>query len=429
MAANETPLNKDSSILIIGAGTFGISTAYHLAKRGYSNVTCIDRHPCPSLDSAGHDLNKIIRTEYEEPLYVELALEALEAWRRPEWNGIFHETGRLVITTGNDQAESHLRESYENLSKVGQADKIEFVQGKEQILRYVPQLRDTPGVENWKGAFNSQGGWAHARKALEKWGVEAQKMGVKFVSGPQGTMTGVQVDSSGTLAGICVASGEVLHADRYILSTGAASPEVLPELANELWSKCWPLAHVELTEDEIAQWKGIPVLDHFEFGFTFEPDPETKLMKICDNCPGYQSRTGTVTDDTGKVSFYSIPRYASSHPEDGIPEEATASIKRFIDAVMPQFSGRPLVNARVCWCTDSPDSHWLIDKHPKHQDVLLATGDSGHAFKMFPTIGGYIADALEGRSRGLRKEWRYGNRKTEAAATRLRTEVKDLGDV
>ncbi|KAK7430494.1 hypothetical protein QQZ08_003013 [Neonectria magnoliae] len=425
----KAPLTKDSSILIIGAGTLGISTAYHLAQRGYSNVTCIDRHQCPSLDSAGHDLNKIVRTEYEEPLYVELALEALEAWREPEWDGIFHETGRMVITTGNEQAENHLRESYDNLSKVGQAGKIDFVQGKEQILRYVPQLRDAPGIENWRGTFNSQGGWAHARKALEKWGAEAEHMGVKFVSGPPGTMTALQVDGSGSLTGIRVASGEVLHADRYILSTGAASPEVLPELANELWSKCWPLAHIELTEEEVAHWKGIPMVDHFELGFTFEPDPETRLMKICDNCPGYQYRAGTIIDEAGNVSSYSIPRYASANPDDGIPAEATASINRFIDAVMPQFSGRPLVNARVCWCADSPDSHWLIDRHPKHQDVLLATEDSGHAFKMFPIIGSYIADALEGRLRGLREEWRYGNRKAEADATRLGTEVKDLRDV
>lgn len=79
------------------SGTFGISTAYHLAKRGYTNIRCIDRHPLPSLDSAGYDLNKIIRTEYDEPLYTKLALEALEAWRQPEWNGIFHETVRQIL--------------------------------------------------------------------------------------------------------------------------------------------------------------------------------------------------------------------------------------------------------------------------------------------------------------------------------------------
>lgn len=100
-------------------------------------------------------------------------------------------------------------------------------------------------------------------------------MGVKFVSGPRGTMTGLHLDGSGALDGIQVASGDMLRADRYILTTGAASPQVLPELANQLWSKCWSLAHVELTDEECAQWKGIPVISNFELGFCFEPDPET----------------------------------------------------------------------------------------------------------------------------------------------------------
>lgn len=151
------------------------------------------------------------------------------------------------------------------------------MRGKDQIVRHVPKLQNSPKIgHNWKGLFNGQGGWAHARKALEKWGFEAQRMGVKFISGPKGTMTGLKLDErAGTLGGVMVASGDVLRADRYILSTGAASPQVLPELAKQLWSKCWTLAHIELTEEEVAQWRGIPVIDHFELGFTFEPDPET----------------------------------------------------------------------------------------------------------------------------------------------------------
>ncbi|KAK1983777.1 FAD dependent oxidoreductase [Colletotrichum cereale] len=429
MAGSNPSLSKVSSIVIIGAGTFGISTAYHLAKRGYTNIRCLDRHPLPSLDSAGHDLNKIIRTEYEEPLYTALALEALDAWRQPEWNGIFHETGRIVTTLGDPLAEKHLRESYENLTKAGQAGGLELVDGKEQIAKHVPQLRNANGIENWKGLWNSQGGWAHAKKSLEKWGQQALDMGVKFVSGPGGTMTGLSLDGSGNLVGIQVASGGVVRADRYILCTGAASPAVLPELSREMWTKCWSLAHIELTDEEVAQWKGIPVVDNFELGFTFEPDPETKWMKICDGSPGYQYRVGTYTDPSGKVEHYSVPRYASAHPDDGIPDEAANAIRRFIDTVMPQFSGRPLLGARVCWCTDSPDAHWLMDNHPKHPSLLLATGDSGHAFKMFPIIGDYISDALEGKERGLRKEWKYGDRKSRPVATRPGTEVKDLRDV
>lgn len=33
-----------------------------------------------------------MRTEYDEPLYTRLALEALDAWRDPEWHDVFFET-------------------------------------------------------------------------------------------------------------------------------------------------------------------------------------------------------------------------------------------------------------------------------------------------------------------------------------------------
>ncbi|KAM0468463.1 hypothetical protein ACHAP7_010916 [Fusarium lateritium] len=425
---SSTPPTKDSSILIIGAGTFGISTAHHLAKRGYTNVTCIDRHPWPSLDSAGHDLNKIMRTEYDEPLYTRLALEALEVWREPEWKGIFHETGRITTTAGDKKAEIFLQKSYENLKREGKDNKLELIQGREQIVKHVPQLKNAVGIEHWKGLYNSLGGWTHARKALEKWAAEAEQMGVKFLSGPGGTMTELELDDSGSMTGVRVASGDVVQADHYILSAGAASPQLLPELSNQLWSKCWTLGHIQLTDEEAAEWKGVPVIDHYELGFMFEPDPDTKLIKICDNNPGYQNRKGTFVDEVGNTTHYSIPRYSSDDPKDGIPPEAEVAINKFIDTVMPQFSGRPLIDAKVCWCADSPDAHWLIDRHPKHKALLMATGDSGHAFKMFPIIGGYISDALEGRSTGLKKEWAFGNRKAKPASHRPDTEVKDLKD-
>ncbi|KAK2690678.1 hypothetical protein QWA68_010503 [Fusarium oxysporum] len=429
MARRVAPLNKDSSILIIGAGTFGISTAYHLAKRGYTNITCIDRHPWPSLDSAGHDLNKVMRTEYDEPLYTRLALEALDAWRNPEWHDVFFETGRITTTTGDKKAESFLEKSYENLKRAGKAQNLELISGRDEIVKRVPQLKNAVGIENWKGLYNSLGGWVHARKALEKWAFQSEKMGVKFISGLGGTMTGLERDTSGSFTGIRVASGEVLHADHYILSTGVASPQLLPELSQQLWSKCWTLGHIQLTDKEAAEWKGVPVIDNYELGFMFEPDPDTKLIKICDNNPGYQYQKGTFVDENGKTTHYSIPRYSSDHPQDGIPREAEIAIRKFINTVMPQFSDRPLLDARVCWCTDSPDAHWLIDRHPKHKDLLLATGDSGHAFKMFPIIGKYIADALEGHETGLRKEWAYGGRVAKPTSHRPDTEIKDLRDV
>lgn len=54
------PLNATSSILIIGAGTWGCSTALHLARRGYKCVKVLDPHSVPSPIAAGNDVNKIM---------------------------------------------------------------------------------------------------------------------------------------------------------------------------------------------------------------------------------------------------------------------------------------------------------------------------------------------------------------------------------
>lgn len=247
---------------------------------------------------------------------------------------------------------------------------------------------------------------------------------MKFVSGPDGTMTGVDV-SDGKLTGIKVASGKTRKANQYILCTGAASPALLPELSPHLWSKCWTLAHIELTEDEAKEYQGMPVVDNHELGFFFEPDAKTRWIKICNATQGYQSRTRTGLD--GKP--YSVPRYASDHSNDGIPKEAEIAIKKFIEAVLPQFAERPLLGARICWCTDTADQHFLISRHDKYPELLLGTGDSGHGFKFLPTIGSYIADALEGKERGTKKEWQLRDREWRKDVTRPGDVVKDLTEV
>lgn len=66
---------KTQSILIVGAGTIGLSSTLRLALSGYKDITPIDRRPSvPSTYSAGNDLNKIMRAEYEDGWYTDLAL-------------------------------------------------------------------------------------------------------------------------------------------------------------------------------------------------------------------------------------------------------------------------------------------------------------------------------------------------------------------
>ena len=49
--------DRKPSVLIVGAGTFGLSTAYHLLERGYTDITVLDRYPAPSRGSAGYDIS------------------------------------------------------------------------------------------------------------------------------------------------------------------------------------------------------------------------------------------------------------------------------------------------------------------------------------------------------------------------------------
>lgn len=237
-------------------------------------------------------------------------------------------------------------------------------------------------------------------------------------------MTSLEVEND-RVVGVKVASGDVLRASKYILCTGAASPGLLPELSGQLWSKCWTAAHIQVTEAELEEFKGMPIVDNHELGFFFEPDPETRLIKICNATQGYQSVT---KEYEGRQ--YSVPWYLSDHPEDGIPAEALRDIQKLVDNLIPRFSGRPLLFSRYCWCTDTPDQHFLIAPHTRYgDDFILATGDSGHAFKFLPTIGGYIADCLEGNPRGRKDVWRPRSMPFKRDPTRPGDEVKDLQHV
>jgi len=53
-------LTPSSSIIIVGGGTWAVSTALYLVRRGYTDVTILDAYPIPSPISAGNDINKIM---------------------------------------------------------------------------------------------------------------------------------------------------------------------------------------------------------------------------------------------------------------------------------------------------------------------------------------------------------------------------------
>ena len=70
--------DKNAPVAIIGGGCWGLSTAYHLCKAGYTDITVFDRaSELPSPYSAANDLNKIVRAQYGEDFYTGLGLVGL----------------------------------------------------------------------------------------------------------------------------------------------------------------------------------------------------------------------------------------------------------------------------------------------------------------------------------------------------------------
>jgi len=79
--------------------------------------------------------------------------------------------------------------------------------------------------------------------------------------------------------------------------------------------------------------------------------------------------------------------------------EDEAAMRRLVERYLPDAAGR-LREARVCLYTNTPDHHFLIDVHPDHPQVIVASPCSGHGFKFASVIGEILADlATEGRSR------------------------------
>ncbi|MFY9909507.1 MAG: FAD-dependent oxidoreductase, partial [Candidatus Sulfotelmatobacter sp.] len=51
----------------------------------------------------------------------------------------------------------------------------------------------------------------------------------------------------------------------------------------------------------------------------------------------------------------------------------------------------PLIETRVCQYEQTPDSDFVVDRHPRMGNVWFLGGGSGHGFKHGPALGEMIA--------------------------------------
>ena len=76
--------------------------------------------------------------------------------------------------------------------------------------------------------------------------------------------------------------------------------------------------------------------------------------------------------------------------------EGLADARALLARRFPELKGAPIVEARVCQYENSPDSNFIIDRHPSLSNVWIAGGGSGHGFKFGPALGERIAAIVLG---------------------------------
>jgi glycine/D-amino acid oxidase-like deaminating enzyme len=53
-----------------------------------------------------------------------------------------------------------------------------------------------------------------------------------------------------------------------------------------------------------------------------------------------------------------------------------------------------LVETRVCQYEQTPDSNFILDRHPVATNAWIVGGGSGHGFKHGPAIGEMVAELI-----------------------------------
>jgi sarcosine oxidase len=114
--------------------------------------------------------------------------------------------------------------------------------------------------------------------------------------------------------------------------------------------------------------------------------------------------------ENGDGLHYGLPphgggsiKFARHHHQDEVidPQAPTRPFERADEALlrhalatfMPAANG-PLIAAKACRYTLTPDGDFLIDRLPGHDNVIVASPCSGHGFKFAPVIGEIIADLV-----------------------------------
>lgn len=355
--------------IVIGVGGMGSAACFHLARRG-ARVLGLEQFTEAHDRGSSHGQSRIIRKAYfEHPDYVPLLHRAYELWGELE-----EETGvRLFEHCGlllGGPADGPLMRGCRTAAAEHGLN-LERVPPRDVAARF-PGFRADDGLDV---LFERDAGFlrveecvrAHVRRAIDC-GADLQwNVGVRSWAARGGSVA-VQTDHGEFAAG------------RLVICAGAWTARLLAALDLPLEVRRKVMLWVRAAPEHRLD-RGCPVFGfETEFGFLYGfPAGDRGEMKVANHSGGEPVENPASPD-------------RSLHPLDGA-FLAPLALRHLAGM------GTEIIRHAVCMYTMTPDEHFLIDRMPGRDSVVVAAGFSGHGFKFAPVVGAALADlALDGKT-------------------------------
>lgn len=349
-------------VIVVGTGGVGSAAMHQLAERG-CRVLGLDRHPWAHSMGSSHGQTRIIRQAYfEHPDYVPLLLRAYELWH--ELNAsvdkmLFHQVGLLevgpadgVLIPGVMQSVTQHGLAIEQRSVRETTAEFPFVIPDEMEVVFEP----TAGYLLVEDCVRAQ-----LQRAIGA-GAEWKQ---QVVVGWDANDRGVRVE---TLE-------EVFTAGQLVVCGGAWSSQLLRDIGVSL-----------------------RVIQKHQYWFDAPSGASSNLPVFFFEVPsGWFYGFPTIGDSGMKLAQHSggIVRDSPFDLATAHDEEDLQRVSRFA-ADHISFDVGDLISQQACMYTQSADDHFFIDRHPRHGNVVLAAGLSGHGFKFTPVLGLVLAQLASG---------------------------------
>jgi len=358
-------------IIIVGAGIMGASTARELSRRG-RRVLLIDQFAPPHDRGSSHGETRVIREAYfEDPAYVPMVQRAYELWGELEKStgqSLLQITGGLMIGPEDGAVFRGARQSAEEHGL-----RHELLSAT-QVQQRFPALR-MPG--RCSAVYEPRAGMLFAERSHQAMLTDARGCGTEF----RWNATVTRWEANDSSARVFV-DGDAYEATQLVLAGGAWLRQLDESLSGVL-----------SVERQVLHWfdsgesRGICAPGTFPV-HVWEYEPDRYFYALPDAGSGvkaalhHQGQSTTAEDVAREVT-----------------DEEKNDMRALIREYLPALDRAPHHSA-VCLYTNTPDGHFIVDRHPVHANVLLLSPCSGHGFKFAPAIGEMAADlCMVGRPR------------------------------